>query len=301
MDGCISHIQRFSLHDGPGVRTTVFFIGCPMRCFWCHNPETWEAVPSLAYTAGKCLHCLDCTRACHTGALSETPDNRLAWAPSGCTRCFKCSGECPAGALVVNGYFIGAAELVKELEQDIGMYAKTGGGVTFSGGEPTIQSGFLRELLISCKERGMSAAIDTCGLCDGDLFVDICKLADIVLFDLKHMDDEQHRRLTGTSNQEVLMNARRLAGIGARIHIRVPIVPGYNDSEANIDDTIQFIASLGNVESVTFLGYHKLGLAKINCFFRQADPGVKLPERENMRAICQRMKAAAPDIPASYR
>ena len=302
MGGIISHVQRFSLHDGPGVRTTVFFMNCPLRCRWCHNPETLSGRRGLTYRPDKCIHCLGCAAVCPSGALTADGEGLLAYDPALCRFCFACADACPPRALTVAGQETGAEELLRELLRDRTMYGRTGGGITFSGGEPTMQSAFLNELLDLCAGEGIHTAVDTCGLCDGATFLALCRKARLVLFDLKHMDSARHRELTGAPNEHILENARALSENGVKMDIRVPVVPGCNDDEDNLDATAEFVGTLSGVERVALLGYHKLGLSKSYGFgLRQEDTGLESPSAARMQALCERFQKRIPGIPVSYR
>ena len=302
MNGIISHVQRFSLHDGPGVRTTVFLMGCPLRCLWCHNPETFAAQPSLAYDSDKCIHCLGCVAACGASALAVSAEGALTYDSAACAGCFACVNACPTKALVRNGEKVEASVLMTEILRDRGMYRKTGGGVTFSGGEATMQAGFLSELLTLCAEQDIHTAIDTCGLCDSEVFLSLCQKAKLVLLDLKHMDSARHRALTGAPNERILQNARLLAQNGVPVEIRVPVVPGLNDDEENLDATARFAGELSSVQGVVLLGYHKLGLSKVYGFdLRQQDPGIQSPAMAHLKALRDRFQAHVPHIPVSCR
>lgn len=291
--GIISHIQRFSIHDGPGARTTVFLMGCPLRCFWCHNPETLTYRPEPIHNPDKCLRCLNCVVACPTGALRK--DSTL------CVSCFKCADACPPKALSSSGRITGAIELMEEVLRDKQMYGRTGGGVTFSGGEPTVQHEFLDEMLGLCAAESVHTAIDTSGLCNSGVFLRLCRKASFVLLDLKHMDSKQHSKMTGKPNELILENAKLLAENGIRMEIRIPIIPGYNDDEENLIETARFAGSLSTVESMTLLGYHKLGLSKyFGLGRRQSDPGIEVPDRARMERICEIMQDKLPSVPVSY-
>lgn len=298
MTGCVSHIQRFSVHDGPGVRTTVFFMGCPLRCIWCHNPETIEYQSTPAYNPKKCINCLACTAVCHALTISET---NLTCNKDVCISCFKCVENCPPKALNHPFTKTDAETLLKELLYDQTIYRRTSGGVTFSGGEPTLQNDFLLEMLELCTVKSLHTAIDTCGLCESAAFIKLCKKTDIVLFDMKHMDSLLHEKFTGKPNELILENVRLLSENNIRTAIRIPIVPSYNDDDDNLTKTAHFIKSLNNVESVTLLGYHKLGLSKSYGFgLNQEDIGIKTLTNAHMKKLCASFQKKLPGIPVNY-
>lgn len=280
--GIITNIQRFSLHDGPGIRTTVFFKGCPLRCLWCHNPETWRTGQELCYRAEKCIGCGQCLWQCGRQALGKGKEG-LEYEKQRCSGCFSCAENCPSQALFVCGKEKTIEETMEELMADCALYEKSGGGVTFSGGEATMQSGFVTELANALKVKGISLALDTCGYCEPEQFRRVAEPMDLVLFDIKHSDSRRHKELTGAENGLILENLFFLEKAGKRIHIRIPVIPGYNDDEENMERTAELLASLNQVEEVALLGYHKLGLSKVIPFGdRQRDLGVPVPSREAM-------------------
>lgn len=283
--GIITNIQRFSLHDGPGIRTTVFFKGCPLRCLWCHNPETWRTGQELCYKEENCIGCGLCLLQCGRQALSKGAAG-LEYEKSRCSRCFSCAGNCPSRALFVCGEKKTAGEIEKELLADQKLYEKTKGGVTFSGGEATLQSGIVEELANSLKIKGISLALDTCGYCETEQFRRTAELMDFILFDIKHSDSRRHKELTGVENDLILENLFFLEKAGKRIHIRIPVIPGYNDDRENLEGTARLLGKLNQVEEVALLGYHKLGLSKgIPFRGRQKDVGISSPSREEMEKL----------------
>lgn len=283
--GIITNIQRFSLHDGPGIRTTVFFKGCPLKCLWCHNPETWRTGQELCYRAEKCIGCGLCRLQCGPKALSEGKSG-LEYEKKRCSHCFSCAEHCPSRALFVCGEEKTTAEVLEELLADRELYKSSGGGVTFSGGEATMQSGFVSELAYDLKIKGISLALDTCGYCRTEEFRQVAELMDLCLFDLKHSDSQKHKTLTGAENQQILENLYVLEEAGKRIYIRIPVIPGYNDDRENLEKTAELLADLRQVEEVALLGYHGLGLSKVIPFRdRQRDLGISAPAREEMEKL----------------
>lgn len=258
--GVITNIQKFSLHDGPGIRTTVFLKGCNMKCLWCQNPEAIEHTPQLAYYQAKCIGCKSCTAACPTGKLQLEP-----WAyqhQQDCLHCFHCTEVCPTGALTILGKEMTAEEVFEQILSDAPYYKTSGGGVTISGGEPLFQAGFTREILRLCHEAGIDTAIETNLSYPFKLLEDILPYLNRVFFDLKNIDDTIHRRNTGISNQQVLENSRRLSEKGIPLVVRTPLIPGCTDDDENIRGIAAFIASLNNVLYYELLNYNMFAKAK---------------------------------------
>lgn len=260
--GIIFDIQRFSLHDGPGIRTTVFFKGCPLRCLWCHNPESINSDIELAFYPHKCINCGSCILACPTGALQNDDLKGKKYDGEICQRCWKCAEACPSEALKVQGRRYTVEEVLIEVLRDLPFYKQSQGGVTLSGGEPTFQFDFCFALLEACKENDISTALDTSGFVSWEKLERLLPFVDIFLYDIKHMDSEEHKRLTGVPNEVILENLLRLDKVGKPIEIRIPIIPGYNDSEENIKAVSNFIKELKSIKGVKLLPYHKLGLSK---------------------------------------
>jgi pyruvate formate lyase activating enzyme len=260
--GIIFDIQRFSLHDGPGIRTTVFFKGCPLKCLWCHNPESINPEIELAFYPYKCINCGSCILVCPTGALQNDDLKGKKYDREICQFCWKCAEACPGEALKVQGKRYTVEEVLTEVLRDLPFYKQSGGGVTLSGGEPTFQFDFCLALLKACKENNISTALDTSGFIPWERLERLLPFVDIFLYDIKHMDSEEHKRLTGVPNEVILENLLKLDKTGKPIEIRIPIIPGYNDSEKNIEAVSNFIKGLKSIKGVRLLPYHKLGLSK---------------------------------------
>lgn len=272
--GWVFDIRRYSVHDGPGIRTTVFLKGCALRCAWCHNPESQSAEPQLLYRADRCILCGECVEACSVGAVA-LHDDRVTTDPARCELCGACADACPTDARAVVGRRMRADEVLEAIEHDRLFYDESGGGATFSGGEPLHQPEFIRSLLVGCRERGIHSALDTSGHAPPATFLDIARLADLVLFDLKHMDAALHRAGTGVGNDLILGNLRRLSAAAAgEVVVRIPLVPGFNDTASNLQRTASFVAALDTVPPVQLLPFHTAAQEKHRRFglpYRQRD------------------------------
>ena len=291
--GIISNIQRASIHDGPGMRTTVFFKGCPLRCLWCHNPETYAFGRELRLKREACIHCLSCVQACPSGALTVSGDT-LRPDRDSCVRCFSCADACPSGALAVSGREMTADEILTEALADRSMYARTGGGVTLSGGEPTAQFEICLELLTALRSEGIHTCLDTSGQCDPMRFARLASSASMVLFDLKHPDPDRHAALTGTNNRLILANFALLGKLGVPVEVRIPVIPGMNDDEQTMRTFSGLISGNRAVQSVILLGYHKLGQSKIYNFDEHGhDIGVVPPKQAHLEALADIIRSTA--------
>ncbi len=261
MTGRIFNLMRYATHDGPGIRTTVFLKGCPLSCWWCHNPENWSHVPSEIYLAERCTGCGDCMEACPENALSRTASGVLA-EPARCRHCGRCVAACPAGARESTVRQAGVAELVREIASDIPFYEQSGGGVTFSGGEPLGQPEFLMALLEACGRLEIHRAVDTSGHADRRVLMEAARLTELFLYDLKTVDPDRHRAATGVDNGRILENLRWLSGAEADIIIRIPVIPGVNDDEESVAGFGGFLAGLPRRHPVNLLPYHRTAAGK---------------------------------------
>ena len=284
-EGRIFNIMRFSTHDGPGIRTTVFLKGCPLSCWWCHNPENWGHVPAVVYITERCAGCGACVAACPHQALSLTRDGVQA-DPVRCRGCGACVRVCPAEARESTGRQIGLDELMLTVERDTPFYDQSEGGVTFSGGEPLAQPDFLFAALERCGRSGIHRAVDTSGYAAADVMLRAARAADLFLYDLKVMDPETHRRCTGADNARILRNLEILSGAGAEIVIRIPLIPGVNDDSRNIAAVGEFLAGLPRRHPVDLLPYHDTARAKYaRLGLRREGPATSPPAPERLAAI----------------
>ena len=242
--GTVFNIQRMSIHDGPGIRTTVFLKGCPLRCIWCSNPESQRMGKEIACFEARCVSCGYCSQVCPKGLVEDKPPFEITDRDK-CDLCGICVKECCTGAKDVIGDDHTSEELFQEIMKDKSFYDSSGGGVTFSGGEPLMQHDFLKETLEKCKEEGLHTVIETSGMTETEKIKDIAGLLDLMFYDVKHMDDEIHREVTGVSNSQILKNLAELAKIHDNIIVRIPVIPGINDSEENVAQTASYISALG--------------------------------------------------------
>lgn len=294
--GLIFDVERFALHDGPGVRTTVFFKGCPLSCWWCHNPEAISPRPELVRFASRCIGCGECLRVCSHGAHELRPDGTRVHHPQRCTLCGRCVEACDAGALVMEGRQVTVDELMAQLRRDEPFYRDSGGGVTLSGGEPLLQHEFALALLRACKAEGLHTALDTSGLAPWTVLAALLPYADLVLYDVKQIDDSGHRQHTGRANGRILANLERLAASGTPVVVRLPIVPGVNDADGDIARTAAFLAGIGGICRVDLLAYHELGRAKYARLGRPYRlPDLAPPSPERMAAFAEVLRARGLD------
>lgn len=259
--GIVFDIKKFSIHDGPGIRTTVFLKGCGLRCWWCHNPESQRPTPELMLRPDLCIRCGACVTVCPQAAV--VPDGGgFITDRARCTQCGTCATVCYADAREMVGQEMTVDAVMAEILRDSVFYEDSGGGVTFSGGEPLLQGDFLLALLKACKAHGLHTAIDTCGHAPTETLHRIRSYVDLFLYDLKLMDDTRHREVTGVSNQRILENLRMLDSHGHKIILRIPLIPRINDDVYNIYQMAQLARGLSSLERIDLLPYHKIGQDK---------------------------------------
>jgi pyruvate formate lyase activating enzyme len=288
--GTIFDIKKFAIHDGPGVRTTVFLKGCPMGCWLCHNPESQAFSSDLLLRHGRCDMCGDCVEACPLDAISLN-EKSVHIDRSRCDLCGACVDACLLDALEIAGRTATVAEVMEEVEKDAVFYEQSGGGVTFSGGEPLSQPDFLFGLLRACKERGFDTALDTCGHAEPEVFRKVAEHVDMFLYDLKLVDDSRHLQFTGASSEPIHTNLRWLADIGAEVLIRFPLLPGINDDDENIEALGRLLSCLPVRYPVDVLPYHRMGVDKYERLGREHKiPELQPPSEEDILSVASTLK-----------
>lgn len=277
MDVNIVEIKRFAVHDGDGIRTTVFFKGCPLRCLWCHNPETLSAERQLAFYRHKCTLCGKCGAvcSCHSFAEGVHSVNRAK-----CVGCGKCVAACPQGALALFGETRSVDSICAELLKDKCFYDESNGGITLSGGECLLQSGACREILAEMKRNGINTAVDTCGFVPQEAFDRVLPFTDTFLYDVKAIDEAVHVQCTGQSNKSILENLRYIDNCGARIEIRIPYVPDYNDTQ--MEKIAEFLSTLKHLVRVRVLPYHNYAASKYDALSLKNTLPMRLPTDEEI-------------------
>lgn len=274
--GFIFNIQRYSLHDGKGIRTIVFFKGCPLACKWCANPESQSSKPEMMFTKSNCIGCGACQSQCKADALTAAGWNREL-----CLYCGKCADACPTGARRFAGRLMTVDEVVREAKKDMAFYHTSGGGVTFSGGEPLMQAGFAAALAKKLKSLYLDVAIETCGFAPWSAAQPVFEQVSQILYDIKIMDSEKHKFYTGVPNALILENARKCAKLGKKMTIRVPVIGGVNDDEENIKKTAAFARDIG-VNEIHLLPYHRFGESKYEQLGFSYDFEGRTPDDEHM-------------------
>jgi pyruvate formate lyase activating enzyme len=271
--GIVFDIKKFSIHDGPGIRTTVFLKGCPLACWWCHNPESQSIGVEIMLQERRCIRCGACVGECPNGAIMET-EAGVQTDLAVCTSCGECVSSCQAEARQLVGREMTVREVLADIRQDTLFYDQSGGGVTFSGGEPLSQHRFLTALLKSCREEELHTILDTCGFASWEIFDAIRPYVDVFLYDLKLIDDEQHKQYTGVSNQLILSNLKALVMHDQQMIVRIPLIPGITDTEHNLRAIAEYLATMPNVIEVNLLPYHDSARGK----YARLGQLYKLPE-----------------------
>jgi len=281
--GSILKIQRYSIHDGPGIRTAVFLKGCPLNCWWCHNPEAQESDVRIIYQKNKCMICGKCVSLCHESAITVSNETHSIDS-SRCSYCFRCISGCPTNALEAIGKVITVTDVIREIERD-NIFYESSGGVTFTGGEPFYQFDFLYELLHICKQNGIHTVVETSGLTDWKNLLKSSSCVDMFYYDIKLMDENKHKKYTGYSNEIILDNLLNLSRIHDDICIRVPIIPGINDDDENIKKTCDFLLKT-NIRKVEILPYHTIGVYKYDLISRKYKlDAIDAPRSEKLEKV----------------
>ncbi len=289
--GFIFNIQKYSLQDGPGIRTTVFLKGCPLCCQWCHNPESISPRREIIVVESRCIACGECRAACEFGE-SVAGTGMLPPRHDQCTLCAGCVDACPTGARQVIGRTMTVAEVVAEVMKDRIFYEDSGGGVTISGGEPLMQPGFVKSLLEELRESGVHVVLDTTGFGCTEHLLEAAKLANLVLYDLKAFDEQRHRELTGVSNRSILANLTALNEVHRNVWIRLPLVPGFNNDRGEWRQIADFVTGLRCVTLVNLLPFHRSGLHKYARLGQvHGLHGVEVPSEELMERAAEVFRA----------
>lgn len=285
--GTVFDIQRYSLHDGPGIRTVVFLKGCPLRCQWCCNPESWKPEPQLSYMPMRCIGCGACVDCCAQNAIAHE-GSAVVFDKGSCIDCGACAAQCYAQARLMVGRRMSVEQVLAEVMKDRKYYEASGGGITLSGGEACMQWRFAAELLQEAKKRHINTAVETTGHAAWEHLWAIAEFTDLMLFDLKHSDSEKHRRFTGVGNELICNNLRKLVEMGRRVIIRIPLIPGFNDDVPNLQASARLICDLGMVSEVHILPYHQLGISKYALMnYEYPLRALKPPEDDAVRAAAR--------------
>ena len=297
MEGIVTNIQRFSIHDGPGIRTTVFLKGCNLRCFWCHNPETLKPKPELQLFLDRCIGCGECFRRCPQGAHVMN-DGQRVFKRELCQGCGVCADTCYAEALVIAGEVKTVEQVVEEVLRDRPFYETSNGGVTLSGGEPLLQLDFSYAILERCKQEGVHTAIETAANFQWERVAAILPVTDLVMMDIKLMDSQKHRECTGVPNEQILANALRLGEQSQPLIVRTPIIPGVNDTPEEVKAIAEFAAQLPNLLYYELLPFHPMARGKYHSLdLDYSAQDLKMPKREQM----DELTAAAASVGISAR
>jgi pyruvate formate lyase activating enzyme len=289
-------IKRYALHDGPNIRTTIFFKGCPLACWWCHNPEGIDFATKILYLAQKCVGCGQCLDRCPEKALHRTNEG-VQRSEDTCTSCADCVEVCPALAHEATGRVMSIAEIVAEIKKELPFFDQSGGGITCSGGEPLSQPASLLALLQACGQLGIHRVVDTSGFAKTATLLQVARHAELFLYDLKHMDSTIHKRYTGVANELILNNLKTLGDSGQAIRVRIPLIGGINDDEHNIRATGAFVAGCKGVQGIDVLPYHPAATAKYRKLGRTYQGAAfAAPAKAHMESVVDLLKNYIIDV-----
>ncbi len=299
LSGIVTDIQRFSIHDGPGIRTTVFFKGCNLRCFWCHNPETLKPQRELQIYPDRCIGCGACFERCPQGAHAMV-DGRRVFYRERCVACGACAETCYAEALVIVGREMTVDAVMQEVLRDRMFYETSGGGITLSGGEPLLQRHFAYAILARCREEGIHTAIETAANVPWEWLEEILQMTDLVMMDIKLLDSDRHREATSVPNERILANAKRLSQQPQPLIVRTPIIPGVNDRPEDVVAIARFIRSFPNLKAYELLPFHPMASSKYESLgLDYRARGLKPPSKELMEKLTQAARDCG--VPARHR
>lgn len=280
--GCVFNIQHYSVHDGPGIRTIVFLKGCPLSCRWCSNPESQKLMPEVAYNPNKCIgwaDCFRCGKVCPSQAVRQEASGKISLDRQACTDCFACVDACPSKALHLFGAMMSVEAVMKAVERDSAFYSRSEGGLTISGGEPLVQADFTIALLREAKRRRINTAMETCGAVEWERLQEACRHLNFLLYDIKSVDPQKHKEFTGADNALIMENLRKIRQTFPQLDVlvRTPLIPGFNDTEAEIAAIVGFVNELH--VGYELLPYHRMGQSKYQFLDREYPMGeVKLAE-----------------------
>ena len=286
--GIVFDIQKYSVHDGPGIRTLVFLKVCPLKCIWCQNPEGIDSEPQLLFYPDRCTGCGDCVGLDGCIATSLNGNNKAAINWSDCTTCGQCVAACLNNAREIAGKTMTVDEVIDEVKRDAAYYRRSNGGMTLSGGDPVYQIDFSRALLKEAKKSAIHTALETSGYCSEKSMDKIIDYVDLFLFDIKHMDPVKHKEFTGVDNEPILRNLKKIASMGKELVMRIPLIPGINDDDDNLKKTAVFLKENSITDKVDFMPYHRLGVNKYSSIGRD----YKLPELKPSSEKTIRQKCA---------
>lgn len=300
--GLIFDIQKYSLHDGRGIRSLIFLKGCPLRCGWCSNPEGQSFFSELAYKEDKCIGIFECGRcipACKEQAIQKGNDGKIVVQRSLCNNCGGCVDNCPSKAMALFGKYMSVDEVIKIVEEDSGFYARSGGGLTIGGGEPLSQAGFVTRLLRTAQSRGLDTALETSGYCDWEDLENVCGFVNQIFFDIKTMDPYKHKTYTGVSNHLILENFQKLYSKFPEISIvvRTPVIPGFNDSTEDIKAVVDFLNKVTKPINYELLPYHGFGEPKYRSLDKKYQySGIQPPTEEHMNSLRETVALETRDL-----